>query len=148
MKRPTKYRSKSSKSRIPGEVGYRRPPKHTRFKPGQSGNPSGRPGHKASTKASGQSVGALLSKILKEKLKLREGERLLTVSKIDAALRSIVAKAIKGDPKSFHLIEQLIAAYVSERGELAAQPQQGTSRIEVIFVRPDGRRRALEDEEE
>jgi hypothetical protein len=25
------------------EVGYRRPPKHTRFKPGQSGNPLGRP---------------------------------------------------------------------------------------------------------
>jgi hypothetical protein len=77
MKRPTKYRSKSSKSRIPGEVGYGRPPKYTRFKPGQSGNPSGRPGHKASTKASGESVGALLSKILKEKLKLREGERLI-----------------------------------------------------------------------
>ena len=26
-------------------VGYRRPPKHTRFKPGQSGNPKGRPKH-------------------------------------------------------------------------------------------------------
>ncbi len=25
------------------EVGYRRPPKTTRFKPGQSGNPKGRP---------------------------------------------------------------------------------------------------------
>ncbi len=25
------------------DVGYRKPPKHTRFKPGQSGNPRGRP---------------------------------------------------------------------------------------------------------
>ena len=25
------------------EVGYRRPPRHSRFKPGQSGNPRGRP---------------------------------------------------------------------------------------------------------
>jgi hypothetical protein len=25
------------------EVGYGKPPKHTRFKPGQSGNPKGRP---------------------------------------------------------------------------------------------------------
>ena len=26
-----------------GQVGYRKPPVHTRFKPGQSGNPKGRP---------------------------------------------------------------------------------------------------------
>jgi hypothetical protein len=27
----------------PYEIGYRKPPKHTRFRPGQSGHPSGRP---------------------------------------------------------------------------------------------------------
>ena len=25
------------------EVGYKKPPKHTQFQPGQSGNPAGRP---------------------------------------------------------------------------------------------------------
>ena len=25
------------------EIGYKKPPKHTQFKPGQSGNPKGRP---------------------------------------------------------------------------------------------------------
>lgn len=28
------------------KVGYKRPPEHTRFKPGQSGNPRGRPRQK------------------------------------------------------------------------------------------------------
>jgi hypothetical protein len=28
---------------LPYSVGYGRPPKHTRFKPGRSGNPKGRP---------------------------------------------------------------------------------------------------------
>ena len=30
-------------SSAPYEVGYGKPPKHTRFQPGQSGNPRGRP---------------------------------------------------------------------------------------------------------
>ena len=53
MKRPAKQGSKS-KSRTSDDVGYGRPPKHTRFKPGQSGNPKGRPGGKAATKADGE----------------------------------------------------------------------------------------------
>lgn len=39
-------------------VGYGRPPKHARFKPGQSGNPNGRP---AGAKGFSQSVKAMLN---------------------------------------------------------------------------------------
>lgn len=34
----------------PYEVGYKKPPKHTQFKPGQSGNPKGRPKGSKNTK--------------------------------------------------------------------------------------------------
>jgi Family of unknown function (DUF5681) len=55
-------------------VGYKRPPQHSKFKPGQSGNPKGRP------------KGALnletdLTQELSEKIAIREGERSLKLSK-------------------------------------------------------------------
>jgi len=36
----------SEPSKIAETVGYKRPPSHTRFKPGKSGNPRGRPRRK------------------------------------------------------------------------------------------------------
>ena len=39
-----KSSDKKSEEKTDGyEVGYRKPPKHSQFKPGQSGNPNGRP---------------------------------------------------------------------------------------------------------
>ena len=40
MERKTSRRAAED---APYEIGYCKPPKHTRFKPGQSGHPSGRP---------------------------------------------------------------------------------------------------------
>ena len=48
-------------------VGYRKPPVHTRFQPGQSGNPSGR------AKGS-QNFKTLLNRILKEEIPLLDGD--------------------------------------------------------------------------
>jgi len=83
-------------------VGYKRPPQHSKFKPGQSGNPSGRP------------KGALnletdLTRELSEKIAIREGERCLKVSKQRALLKSMVAKALKGDTRAAGLVLQLVA---------------------------------------
>ena len=84
-------------------VGYGRPPVHTRFKPGQSGNPSGRP-------KGSQNLQTLFQKILNERIPLREGARLRKVSKAEAVLRGLVIGAMKGDPRSvvtlFRLAEQ------------------------------------------
>ena len=85
MKKLRRHGSTSSSSYKSGEVGYGRPPRHSRFKPGQSGNPKGRPERKASARAREQDFSALLRKILKETLLLREGDRVLTVSKMEAA---------------------------------------------------------------
>ena len=48
------------------EVGYRRPPKHARFKPGQSGNRQGRRKHSKSGKT-------LLMKALNEQVLVTQG---------------------------------------------------------------------------
>lgn len=87
----------------PYEVGYRRPPVHSRFKPGTSGNPKGR------AKGS-QNLKTLFHKILKEEVSLREGSEIRKVSKAEALMRGLVIGALKGDSRSlgtlFRLAEQ------------------------------------------
>jgi hypothetical protein len=85
------------------DVGYCKPPVHSRFQPGQSGNPSGR------TKGS-QNLKTLFHKILKEEVSLRDGSDVRKVSKAEAVLRRVVVDALKGDQRSmatmFRLAEQ------------------------------------------
>lgn len=87
-----------------GPVGYKRPPVHSRFKPGQSGNPSGR------AKGS-QNLKTLFNKILKEQVSLREGSDVRKVTKAEAIMRGLVISALKGDGRSmgtlFRLAEQI-----------------------------------------
>ncbi|MHA6732453.1 DUF5681 domain-containing protein [Devosia sp. A369] len=58
--------SHDSDGDAPYEVGYGKPPKSSRFKPGTSGNPKGR-------KARGTTVKAKLHEKLHQKLKLSDG---------------------------------------------------------------------------
>src|SRR6187402_2534578 len=86
------------------EVGYRRPPLHTRFQPGQSGNPSGRPKGLPNLKT-------ILEQVLKEQISLREGNVTKKITKAEAIIRGLVIGAMKSDSRSqatlFRLVEQI-----------------------------------------
>jgi hypothetical protein len=84
------------------EVGYRRPPEGTRFKPGQSGNPKGRPKRT-------QNLRTDLIEELGETIRIREGDREFRVSKQRAILKSLVAKAMKGDTRATTSLVNLCA---------------------------------------
>lgn len=75
------------------KIGYRKPPKHTRFKPGESGNPRGRSKGTKNLKTD-------LMEELREKIVIREGDRSQKVSKQRALLKSVVNRAIKGDARA------------------------------------------------
>jgi hypothetical protein len=79
------------------EVGYGKPPEHTRFKPGQSGNPKGRP-------KKAQNASTLFDKVTAEKITIKEGDKTRQVSKLEGIIQRAVNAALQGDSKAINLI--------------------------------------------
>jgi hypothetical protein len=79
----------------PYEIGYGRPPKRTRFKPGQSGNPSGRRAEKKSPlDAEAEILFGKPRYTLLENGKARRYNAVMAVKKVQ------LAKALKGDQRA------------------------------------------------
>src|SRR5215472_13335192 len=91
------------------DVGYRRPPKATRFKTGQSGNPKGRP--RGST-----NLATDLSAELNEQITVREGGQARRITKQRALIKSLTAQALKGDVRATSALLALYARVISEPG--------------------------------
>lgn len=92
------------------EVGYGKPPKHSRFKTGQSGNPTGR-------KKGVKNINTILDDVLNEKVVLSENGRTYKISKKQALCRRLVNKGLAGDMKAIgtvlsHLLNQALEADV------------------------------------
>jgi hypothetical protein len=75
------------------DVGYGRPPRRTRFKPGQSGNPHGRPKGTRST-------GTIVTGVLNRKVSLTAGGRQRQVPLKEAIIMRMADSALKGDLKA------------------------------------------------
>src|SRR6516165_9963053 len=72
------------------EVGYRKPPRHSRFKKGQSGNPRGRP-------SGSKNLSTLLSEALNEPVVVTENGKRRKISKRQAIITQLVNQSAKGD---------------------------------------------------
>ena len=78
-------------------VGYKKPPKETQFKKGQSGNPRGRPTHRPT-------IQTVLSEELGHQLNFNENGRQARNSKLRLMVKQAVNKAVAGDFRPlFHL---------------------------------------------
>ena len=85
-------------------VGYGRPPIHTRFAPGVSGNPRGRPRGSKNLKTD------VLEEI-GEKVTVREGEMSRSISKQRAIVKAVVLRAIRGDAKAVSTLITLLLRF-------------------------------------
>ena len=74
-------------------VGFRKPPKHTQFKPGLSGNPRGKPKGR-------KNADTILNQILHRKLQFRDRGRLRQVTVIEAMFLKFAEAALRGDTKA------------------------------------------------
>ena len=106
------------------DVGYRKPPVQTRFKPGQSGNPKGRPKPQASLAQS-------LRKALFRKIKITENGEVKSIPFLDAMMMSMTAKALKGHTQTLKLLISLTEQY-----KVIAEPEMQRV-LQIRFVNPD-----------
>jgi hypothetical protein len=88
-------------------VGYGKPPQATRFKSGQSGNPSGRP-------KGTRNLATDLHEELNEKITVREGTATRSISKQRAVVKSLMNAALKGDTRATAQITALIDRYMEK----------------------------------
>lgn len=72
------------------EVGYGKPPKDTRFKKGQSGNPKGRPKRS-------RNLTTLIREELERKVVLTENGKQYKMTKAEAMTKRLVAQALSGN---------------------------------------------------
>jgi len=83
------------------EVGYGKPPRDTRFKRGQSGNPRGRP-------PGAKNLSTLLNEALNESVVVTENGGRKRISKRQAAFKQLVNDAAKGDWRALRLLVDIL----------------------------------------
>ena len=82
------------------EIGYRKPPKHTRFQKGRSGKSKGKA-------KSAEESPCPNPKIFGEKVVVKDHGKTRSMKKLEAALVQLVNKALSGDIKAFPVLIRL-----------------------------------------
>jgi hypothetical protein len=95
------------------EVGYGKPPRHTRFSKGQSGNPKGR-------QRGSQNLSTLLREALNEPVVVTENGGQRKITKRQAFIKQLVNQALKGDLRAARLL-------LDNLKEIDSRTEPGTS---------------------
>ncbi len=82
-------------------IGYGRPPKMSRYRPGQSGNPGGRPRRSSR-------LGAIVTRTLGETIEAKENGKRRRMTKLEAAVKQLVNHAAEGDRQAAQFVFALI----------------------------------------
>jgi len=85
------------------EVGYKKPPKQSQFKKGQSGNPRGRPSGK-------KNVRTIFNDALNETVPIVENGRRRKIGKGEAMFKQLANRAAQGDLKATQIILRYLPA--------------------------------------
>jgi hypothetical protein len=110
-------------------VGYGRPPEHSRFKKGQSGNPSGRRRYTQTGRAR-----QLMSQELFRRVPVREGDKVRHMPAVQALVRSLIVQAIKGKSAAAKEILTMLKILDEEALDVLDDP---ITKIAHVIVNPN-----------
>jgi hypothetical protein len=99
--KPNGKAAMSAKPKKPYEIGYGKPPKATRFKPGESGNSKGRP-------KGSKNLATLLEEELSATVPVTENGKRKMISKLRVAVKQLVNKCAGGDLKAFGVMSAML----------------------------------------
>ncbi|QIG48527.1 hypothetical protein G5V57_12805 [Nordella sp. HKS 07] len=128
-------------------VGYGRPPKSTRFRKGQSGNPAGKlKGTRNRRDFPGEQLRALLLKEAYRPVKVKVGRKEVTMPLAQAVIRSLTDAATKGEARAQTTFFKMLSASEAEAAAAAKEetpdempePEVPEFEIQIVDV-VDGR---------
>jgi hypothetical protein len=114
------------------EVGYGKPPRHTQFEPGRSGNPRGRP-------RGAKNLNTLLNKALNELVVVTESGGRRKISKREAIVTQLVNGSAKGDFKAIQILLAMLRDIEGHAEPGAAGPDMFTEADAQIIERIQAR---------
>jgi hypothetical protein len=128
------------------DVGFGKPPKGTRFKPGVSGNPKGRPKWKDNGMLTD-----LIGRELYRSVRISQNGETVSMPALQVALRRLVRMGAEGNPKSVETMLKIardhnLTAAEDERGRIAGMTEEERMR-RIMELLERGRRRLLAREE-
>jgi Family of unknown function (DUF5681) len=89
---------------LTNKVGYAKPPKHTRFTKGRSGNPKGRP-------TGSKNLATMMIEELTQTVAIVENGKRTKIPKIRAAVRQALNRAMVGDFKALQQIVIMLRSH-------------------------------------
>jgi Family of unknown function (DUF5681) len=89
---------------LTNKVGYAKPPKHTRFTKGRSGNPKGRP-------TGSKNLATMMIEELTQPVAIVENGKRTKIPKIRAAVRQALKRAMVGDFKALQQIVIMLRSH-------------------------------------
>jgi hypothetical protein len=97
------------------EIGYGKPPKHTRFRAGRSGNPAGR-------RKGVRNLTTDVKRTLQVPVKVTESGRARKISTQEGALMLLREKALQGDARALDRLLELARLFNNDAGESGPAP--------------------------
>jgi Family of unknown function (DUF5681) len=110
------------------QAGYRKPPRHSQFVKGQSGNPRGRP-------PGAKNLKTLLNTALNELVTVTENGGRRKISKREAIITQLVNCSAKGDFKAIQILLAMLRDIEGHAEAGAADPDKFTEADEQIIQR-------------
>jgi Family of unknown function (DUF5681) len=118
------------------EVGYGRPPRHSRFRKGRSGNPRGRP-------RGSKNLLTLFAEALDETVTVKEGGRSRTITKREAIVKQLVNRSAGADLAAMRMLlgmAQALEGRADPEADGADPGNRSTAEADLEVVRELRRR--------